>query len=61
MSHDTEVRRDTFRRDHWQARCSCGWRGDLKPREIEAERDAQDHRDSTAGTQSAHESEGSSA
>lgn len=46
--HQIEIVRDTFRRDHWQARCSCGWRGDLRPRELEAERDGQDHVDSEA-------------
>lgn len=43
--HQTRVERSVFRTDHWQAQCSCGWRGDLRPREIEAQDEAEVHSD----------------
>lgn len=41
--HFIDVNRSAFRSDHWWARCSCGWKSDLKPRKIEATMDGDEH------------------
>lgn len=41
--HIVEVGRSVFRPDHFIAECSCSWRGDLKPRRLEAEQEGDEH------------------
>lgn len=39
--HDADVFKT--RENLWRARCSCGWRGELRPSRYEAEGDASAH------------------
>lgn len=39
-----DVKRSTFRTDHWVAVCSvCTWKSDLKPRKLDAEMEGDEH------------------
>lgn len=44
-----DVKRSVYRRDQFFALCSCGWRGEQKPRKLDAEREGDDHLENEHG------------